>query len=220
MLLEYDCRKREIRDRVSIDLYTAEPAPMGVTGPAFSAGVQAMVERKGISYHPGHQITRVDPDIRRLVFADGASAAFDLLAYVPPHRAPAVIREAGLTGQDGWVPVDRHTLATPFQGVYAIGDVTGIPLSMGKPLPKAGTFAHAQAEVVAHNVARAITGQGKPERFDGHGECFIEAGDGKAALGRGNFYAEPTPQVKAYRTGRHWHAGKVLFERDWLRRWF
>ena len=56
--------------------------------------------------------------------------------------------------------------------------------------------------------------------FDGYGECFIETGDGKAGLGRGNFYAEPTPQVKAYKVGRHWHAGKLLFEKDWLRRWF
>lgn len=53
MLVEYDCRKRKIRDRVQIDLYAAEPAPMGVAGPEVSAGVRAMVESKGIRYlHP------------------------------------------------------------------------------------------------------------------------------------------------------------------------
>jgi len=219
MLLEYDCRKRRVRDEVQVDLYSAEPAPMGVTGPEFSAGVRQMVEAKGVGYYPGRQVTKVNPATRRLSFAGGEEAGFDLLAYVPPHRAPRVIRDAGLVGENGWVPVDRHTLETRFDRVFAIGDVTGIPLKLGKPLPKAGTFAHSQAGVVAGNIARAITGKGNAARFDGHGECFIETGDGKAGLGRGDFYAEPTPQVKAYTVGRHWHAGKVLFEKDWLRRW-
>ena len=220
MLLEYDCRKRKIRDQVQVDLYAAEPGPMGVTGPEFSAGLRQIVEAKGIGYHPEHRVTEVNTVTRRIRFANGAEAAFDLLAYVPPHQPPRAVRESGLVGESGWVPVDRHTLETRFPHVYAIGDVTGIPLKLGKPLPKAGTFAHSQAVVVAHNIAREVMGKGKTVRFDGHGECFIETGDGKAGLGRGDFYAEPVPQVKAYKVGRHWHAGKVLFEKDWLRKWF
>lgn len=220
MLLEYDCRKRKVRGDVQIDLYAAEPGPMGVAGPEVSAAVRGMVEAKDIGYHPEHQVTEVDPDARRISFANGETATFDLLAYVPPHRAPTVVKEAGLVGESGWVPVDRHTMETRFEDVYAIGDVTGIPLTLGKPLPKAGVFAHGQAEVVAQNLAHQITGKGKPVTFDGHGECFVEAGDGKAGFGRGNFYGEPTPQVKLFNPGRHWHAGKVLYEKHWLRRWF
>jgi sulfide:quinone oxidoreductase len=220
MLLEYDCRKRKVRDTVQIDLYAAEPGPMGVAGPEVSKAVRSMVEQKGIGYHPEHQVTVIDPGARRIAFANGARAEYDLLAYVPPHRAPRVVRAAGLAGETGWISVDRQTLETSFERVWAIGDVTGIPLKLGKPLPKAGVFAHAEAEVVAANVARAITGKGGPRVFDGHGECFIETGDGKAGLGRGNFYAEPVPEVKLFKVGRHWHGGKVLFEKQWLRRWF
>ena len=220
LLLEYDCRKRKIRERVKIDLYAAEAAPMAVTGPDMSASVERMVQEKDISYHPSYQVTEVDVAARRISFANGAEAPYDLLAFVPPHRAPRVVREAGLTAAGGWVAVDRATLATRFQGVYAIGDVNGISLALGKPLPKAGTFAHAQAQVVARNIALSITGKGEPAAFDGHGECFIEAGDGRAAFARGDFYAEPTPRLKRFAAGRHWHAGKVLFEKDWLRRWF
>ncbi len=219
MLLEYDCRKRRVRDDVQIDLYAAEPGPMGVAGPEISAAVRGMVEAKGVGYHPGHQVTSVDSEARTLTFAGGSTVAFDLLAYVPPHRAPSVVREAGLLGESGWIPVDRHTLQTGHEGVFAIGDITGIPLALGKPLPKAGVFAHGQAEVVANNIAHAITGKGKPKRFEGHGECFIETGDGRAGMGRGNFYAEPLPQVTMYNPGRHWHAGKVAFEKHWLWRW-
>lgn len=220
MLLEFDLRKRKVRDAVQIDLYAAEPGPMGVAGPKVSAGVRQMVEQKGIAYHPEHQATEVDPKARRLSFANGASADFDLLAYVPPHRAPRVVRDAELVGESGWVPVDRHTLETRFERVYAIGDVTGIPLKLGKPLPKAGVFAHGEAEVVAKNIARAISGKGKPATFDGYGECFIETGDGKAGFGRGNFYTEPLPDVTLKNVGRRWHWGKVLFEKRWLRQWF
>jgi sulfide:quinone oxidoreductase len=182
--------------------------------------VRQLVESKGVGYYPEHQVDRVDPAARRINFQNGVVESFDLLAYVPPHRAPGVVRDAGLTGESGWIHVDRHTLETRFENVYAIGDATYIPLKLGKPLPKAGVFAHRQAETVAANIARCVTGKGKPERFDGHGECFIETGDGKAGFGRGNFYAEPAPQVNLHKVGRHWHAAKVLFEKDWLRRWF
>jgi len=220
MLLEHDCRRRGVRDSVQIDLYAAEPGPMGVAGPEVSAGVRRMVEQKGIAYHPEHQVTRVDPAVRRIEFANGACADFDLLVYVPAHRASAVVREAGLLDESGWVPVERHTLATRHPGVYAIGDVTCIPLKLGKPLPKAGVFAHYQGEVVAHNIARAVTGRGRPARFDGAGECFIETGDHKAGFGKGNFYAEPAPQIALRPVGYRWHVGKVLFEKHWLWRWF
>ena len=220
MLLESHCRRHGFRGAVRIDLFAAEPGPLGVAGPEVSAGVRQMVEAKGVAYHPEHQVTAVDTEARRLVFANGAEAGFDLLAYVPPHRAPRVVEAAGLTDATGWVPVDRRTLATRCPGVFAIGDVTAIPLTLGKPLPKAGVFAHRQAQVVAQTIASEVTGRGEPAAFDGHGECFVETGDGRAGFGRGDFYAEPVPRVKLYRPGPWWHWGKVLYEKRWLHRWF
>ena len=221
MLLEYDCRRRGVREDVQVDLYTPEPGPMPVAGPEVSAALRHMVEAKGIGYHPGHAVTSVDPIKRRLAFANGAEADFDLLAYLPPHRAPKVVREAGMCGESGWVPVDRGTLETKFTGVYAIGDVTGIMLtSIGKPLPKAGVFAHNQAEVVAHNIVRAITGKGEQRRFSGDGECFVETGDGRAAFGSGNFYADPAPAIRLKGPSMMLHLGKVIYEKFWLYRRF
>ena len=220
MLLESDLRRRGVRDRTTVDLYSPEPGPMGVAGPEVSAMVRQMVESKGIAYHPEHAVAKIDPPARRIYFTNDTTANFDLLAYVPPHRAPQAVHEAGLCGESGWVPVDRGTLETKFPGVHAIGDVTGIPLAIGKPLPKAGVFAHEQAEVVAHNIARAITGQGDAQTFQGHGECFVEIGDGRAGFGSGNFYAEPKPRVTLYPPSRLRHFGKVLYEQYWLHRWF
>jgi sulfide:quinone oxidoreductase len=61
MLLEYHCRKRKLRARTRLDLYAAEPGPMGVAGPEVSKAVRQMVEAKDITYHPEHQVAEVDP---------------------------------------------------------------------------------------------------------------------------------------------------------------
>lgn len=220
MLMEYDCRKRKIRQDIQIDLYTPEPGPMGVAGPEVSRQVRQMVEEKGIHFHPEQTVNEVDTTARQIRFTNGITADYDLLIYIPPHQAPRVVQEAGLTNASGWIPVDRGTLETRFPGVYAVGDVTGIMLLMGKPLPKAGVFAHGEAEVVANNIIHAVTGKGKPAVFDGHGECFVETGDGKAGFGRGNFFAEPLPQVKMRGPNRTLHLGKVAFEKFWLFEWF
>jgi sulfide:quinone oxidoreductase len=220
MLIEADLRRRGLRERTQIDLFAAEAGPMGVAGPDVSRGVRAMVESMAIGYRPEHQVVAVDPGARRARFSNDVEAAYDLLVYVPGHRPPRSVAEAGMVGESGGVSVDRHTLATAFADVYAIGDVTSIPLKLGKPLPKAGVFAHAQAEVVARSIARAVTGRGQPVEFNGHGECFVETGGGKAGFGSGDFYAEPAPRVTLRGPNRFWHAGKVLLEKAWLWRWF
>ncbi|MDO8667075.1 MAG: FAD/NAD(P)-binding oxidoreductase, partial [Gemmatimonadales bacterium] len=101
MLIEAFTRGRGLRDQVTIDVFAAEPGPMGVTGPVVSAAIRQFVESKGIGYHPEHQVASVDATSRRLTFANGATADYDLLAYVPPHRAPEVVRAAGLASDGG-----------------------------------------------------------------------------------------------------------------------
>jgi sulfide:quinone oxidoreductase len=218
MLIDAWYRRQGLRDGVRIDVYAAEPMPMGVAGPDVSGAVKQLLAAKGISYHPEHQVTAADAERKRLTFANGVQADFDLLAYVPPHRAPAVLRASGMIGESGWMSVDRHTLETRWPNVYAIGDVVAIPLTLGKPLPKAGVFAHGEGEVVAQNIAHAIMGTGSPARFNGHGECVIETGDGKAGFGGGDFYAEPRPVVTMRRPSWRWHLAKVWLEKSWLYR--
>ena len=220
MLIDGVLRKRHRRDQVTLEVWAAEPAPMGVAGPKVSQAVIEALRDRGIAYHPNHLVTRVDPDAHRLEFSDDADVSYDLLAYVPPHRVPAEVAASGLAPADGWVAVDRHTLETRFSNVFAIGDVTGIPMALGKPLPKAGVFAHRQGEVVADIIANRLSERGTGATFDGAGECFIEMGRGVAGFARGNFYAEPAPAIHAYKPGRHWHAGKVAFERHWWAQWW
>jgi sulfide:quinone oxidoreductase len=216
MLIDGWYRRQGLRGNVQIDVYAAEPGPMGVAGAEVSSAVRQLLAAKDIAYYPEHQVTTINAEQKRVMFANGGQADFDLLAYVPPHRPPAVIAESGLTGETGWMSVGRQTLQTRWPQVYAIGDVVAIPLALGKPLPKAGVFAHREGEVVARNIALAITGKGAPARFDGHGECFIETGDGKAGFGGGDFYAEPKPVVTLSGPSRRSHLAKIWLEKSWL----
>ena len=220
MLIDGVLRKHCRRERVSLELFAAEPAPMGVAGHQVSQSIITALADRVIAYHPNHVVSRVDSGGHRLEFSDGAAVHYDLLAYVPPHQVPSVVAEGGLAPAGGWVEVNRETMETSFPNVFAIGDVTGIMLALGKPLPKAGVFAHRQGEVVADLIARRLTGIATSAIFDGMGECFIEMGRGIAGFARGNFYAEPTPTIHAYKPGRHWHAGKIAFERHWWSQWW
>jgi sulfide:quinone oxidoreductase len=218
MLLQDQLKRRSV-GAAAVAIFAAEPGPMATAGADVSAAVRGMVEARGIAYHPDHQLERVDPAARRLHFKGGVSADYDLLVYVPPHRAPAVLQRAGLLGASGWIPVDAHTLQTDAPGIFAIGDVTGIPIPSGKALPKAGVFAHREAEVVAENLASEWSGRAPERAFDGVGACFIEAGSGQAGYGSGNFYAAPTPVMRLQAPTRYRHLGKVLFEKRWLWGW-
>jgi sulfide:quinone oxidoreductase len=191
---------------------------MPVAGKELSGAVRQIVESKGIQYFPEHQLTAVNEKF--LTFSNSKTVEFDLLVYTPKHQCPAIIKETTLTGKSGWIEVSRNSMETRFANVYAIGDITFIPLELGKPLPKAGVFAHSQAEAVAYNISQKITGKTPDKLFTGEGQCFLEVGDGKAGYAGGNFYASPLPLIRMKKPGYFWHWTKVWFEKYWLYKYF
>ncbi|MHB1090308.1 MAG: NAD(P)/FAD-dependent oxidoreductase [Ilumatobacteraceae bacterium] len=219
-LLDEYFAKRGVRDKTEISIYTPEPLPIPATGPENGKAVREIIEARNIKFNPEVQLVSVDPNTKQLVFENGRSEHFDFLVFVPPHQGPKVVRESKIGNDMGWISVDNKTLKTKYENVFAIGDVAAISLVSGKPLPRAGVFAHLEAEVVVANIDSNMKGLPADKEFDGHGFCFLETGYGKAGLASGNFYAEPVPVVKMKRPGRMWHWGKVLFEKYWLRKWF
>ena len=219
MLFEARLRAQGVRAHSEIALYTPEPQPMPVAGPVLGAAVREMLQSRGIEYHTGHQPVTVEPNAHTIHFASGETVHYDLLAYVPPHATPPFLVDAGLAPAGGWVKVDPKTLSTAVESVWAVGDVTGIPLANGKSLPKAGVFAEGQAEVVARNIAAHLGEAAPTAAYDGGGACFVEMGDGRAGFATGDFYATPDPVVRLKTPGRRWHWAKVLLERTWFPRW-
>ena len=215
LLIDDLLRRRGVRDKSDVVIFTPEPQPMPVAGPVMGQALTSMLAQRDIGYEPNRPMLAIDPERKDLILADGTREAFDLLAAVPPHRPPHAVASSSLANENGWIPVDRRTLRTAFDGIYALGDISSITLANGKPLPKAGVFAHAQALVIARSIAAELQG-GQTATFDGTGYCWVELGSGRAAFASGDFYAEPAPDVQLRTPGRSWHLGKVLFERSWM----
>ncbi|OFW08433.1 MAG: hypothetical protein A3H96_21265 [Acidobacteria bacterium RIFCSPLOWO2_02_FULL_67_36] len=225
MLLADFFRRHGRGNTVSVHLFTPEPQPMPVAGPALGDAVKQMLDQRGVAFHPSHKLAAVRTETRELLFDGKRPVNYDLLVAIPPHHPPALAREAGLANESGWIAVDAQTLATKYEHVFAIGDVTTVPIpGRWKPdvplmLPKAGVFAHAQARVVARRIAAEVKGTAPTDRFCGDGFCMLEAGEELAGVAFGDFFHEPSPDVRVKSVGRAWHLGKVLFERWWLSPW-
>ena len=237
LLIHEKLARRPGPDRFSLSFFTPEPQPMPIAGPSVGATVRELYEKRGITARFGVRPVRVhspsatpagSPPSRavagELELGDGTREPFDLLIAIPAHVAPPFLLESGLLGGNGWVSVERETLATAFDGIWAIGDVTHVPLAGGGMLPKAGVFARAAGETVAHAVAARILGRGPAAGesapvFNGRGGCFLETGRGEAALAEGDFFAESGPVVTLHAPSRAGMSGKEKFAKEWAR-WY
>jgi sulfide:quinone oxidoreductase len=225
-LLDAEFRRRDVRHRVGISIYTFEPLPMPTAGPEIGRAIKRFLVHRGINFAPGLTIETVNALTKEVRWVNGTTKKADLLITVPPHKAPEPVKKAGLVNEAGWIPVDPKTLQTQHDNIFAIGDVTAIGLEgrykSDNPLalPKAGVIAHHQAEVVAANLAVEIRSTGRRQQFDGKGSCFLELGDGRAGYAAGSFYDRPHPQVRMRNPSRLWHISRGLYERYWFWRWF
>lgn len=178
--------ERGIRDKV--ELVYATPLSGAFTKPVASHLLGDLMERRGIKIEADFVLQEVDGPQSQLVSYDGRRVDYDLLVSVPLHAGSALVMEAGLGDAMGFVPTDKHTLQSKaYAHVFALGDATDLPTS------KAGSVAHFQAEVLTENLLAYLEGQPMPERFDGHANCFIETGFGKAMLIDFNYETEPLP---------------------------
>lgn len=214
LLIDEFIREKKIRSKTGITLYTPETEPMEFAGNTISDKVRRLMKEHGINYKPEHKLISTGKSNLTFSTADHntADTAFDLLAFTPKHVCPDVIREAGLTGRSGWIEVDKQTLQTSYDKVYAIGDVISMPVGEGKILPKAGVFAQYQADTVAHNIARILRGKKPDKTFETKGSYILDQGDKASKVG-GSFDSEDL-NIKTSSVLRHWE--KVLTEKTWF----
>jgi len=203
--------------RANLEVFSPQPMSLPILGQAGCDLIESRLADKGIAFFPNRKATAIE--VGEVIFAN-ERRPFDLLLGVPPHRPPAVVRESGLVGDSGWVAVNLRTLETQFPGVYAIGDVVQIALANGKPLPKAGVFAEAMGETVADRIAATFAGQEPQAMFKGEGGCYLEVGTGQAMMVKGQFLAEPEPEVELTEASPRYLEEKRAFEAQRLQAWF
>jgi sulfide:quinone oxidoreductase len=208
-------RKRGIRGEVELTYVT--PLDGAFTKPVASRELGGLLKDKGVSLVTEFNTGEVDGAGGRLISYDGREVPFDLAVVIPLHGGQAYVeRSPGLGDELGFVPTDPGTLQSRVRpNVFVIGDAADIPAS------KAGSVAHFEGEVLARNVTRYLAGQPLDAGFDGHTNCFIESGSGKALLIDFNYDTEPLTGhfpgpagLPLLRQSRLNHLGKLAF--GWL----
>jgi sulfide:quinone oxidoreductase len=206
-------RAKGMRDKVEIDYVT--PLPAAFTKPKAAELLGDFLGKRRINLVADFALGRVDQEARTIHSWDERTVPYDLLVTVPTNMGDPVIAASGLGDELNHVPTDKHTLVTKASPrIFALGDATDLPAS------KAGSVAHFQADVLLENLLAAIAGRAPEARFDGHANCFIESGDGKALLIDFSYDVEPLPghyplphvgPMSLLKETRLNHLGKLMF---------
>ncbi|GAA1915259.1 type III sulfide quinone reductase, selenoprotein subtype [Nocardioides marmoribigeumensis] len=176
--------RRGLRD--ATELVYVTPLDGAFTKPVASRRLGHALAERDIHLETDFVVEEVDQDRRVLSSYDGREVPYDLLVTVPLNMGADVIGRSGLGDELNYVPVDKHTLrSTEHDDVFAVGDAADLPTS------KAGSVAHFAAEVLVDNLVDLAEGRPLSHSFDGHANCFVESGHGKALLLDFNYDTEP-----------------------------
>ncbi len=203
-----------IRDKVDITYVT--PLDGAFTKPKATEALHYLLEEKGIKEVTDFNIERVDYENNKIIDYEDTEIDYDLLVTVPTNMGDSLIERSGLGDDLNFVPTNKATLQTTAnENIFALGDCTNLPTS------KAGSVAHFEAEILTENILRYIEGKKLKEEFDGHANCFIETGNGKALLIDFNYTQEPVEgsfpfpgvgPLSLLKESRINHMGKMAFK--------
>lgn len=176
--------KKGMRDKVEITYVT--PLSGAFTKEKCTTALTYLLNEKNIKIVPDFAVEHIDGEKGKIVDYGGEEVPFDLLVTIPTNMGDDLMARSGFGNELNYVPTDKNTLQTKVkENIFALGDCTDVPAS------KAGSVAHFQAEILTENILRFIDGKELKPDFDGHANCFIETGHGKALLIDFNYEYEP-----------------------------
>jgi len=176
--------KRGIRDKVKI-VYTT-PLSGAFTKPKCTLVLGDLLKQKNIEVITDFYIEKIDNEKQSVISFDGREVKFDVLTFVPVNMGADYIAKSGLGDDLNYIPTNKLTLQSEqHENIFVLGDTSNIPTS------KAGAVVHFASEILTENILSIIKGEKPTAQFDGHANCFIETGFGKAALIDFNYDVEP-----------------------------
>ena len=209
-------KHKHMRDKVEITYVT--PLSGAFTKPKATEALEHLLHEKGINIEPDFAIEKVDNERKEIVDYGGKIIPFDLLVTVPTNKGDELMERSGMGDDLNYVPTNKATLQSKdYANIFVLGDASNIPAS------KAGSVAHFEAEILTDNILRFVHGEPLKEEFDGHANCFIETGNGKALLIDFNYTHEPVEgsfpfpgigPLRLLKESRMNHMGKLAFR--WL----
>lgn len=206
-------KHKHMRDKVEITYVT--PLSGAFTKPKATEALEHLLHDKNINIESDFAIEHVDNERKEIVDYGGRTIPFDILVTVPTNKGDEVIERSGMGDDLNYVPTHKATLQSKeYSNVFVLGDASNIPAS------KAGSVAHFEAEILTDNILHFIKGEPLKEEFDGHANCFIETGNGKALLIDFNYTHEPVEgsfpfagigPLRLLKESRMNHMGKLAF---------
>jgi sulfide:quinone oxidoreductase len=206
-------KHKHMRDKVEITYVT--PLSGAFTKPKATEALEHLLHEKGINIEPDFAIEKVDNERKEIVDYGGKIIPFDLLVTVPTNKGDELMERSGMGDDLNYVPTNKATLQSKdYANIFVLGDASNIPAS------KAGSVAHFEAEILTENILRFVHGEPLKEEFDGHANCFIETGNGKALLIDFNYTHEPVEgsfpfpgigPLRLLKESRMNHMGKLAF---------
>ncbi len=215
LLIDSMLRKRGVRDSVQIDFYSPAPITLPAAGPEVSKKILELVNSEKITFHNSCKIKSVES--KKLIF-ENSEADFDILLAIPPHIAPKIIYDSGLAKEPGFIPIDRDC-KTPFENIFAIGDVTVLAVGEKLAVPKAGIFAEGEGITVAKKIISIIQLKEETVLFDGKGGCFIESGKDTASILEVDMFTNSKPSTSLSESTTDNLSKKKEFEKERLSKW-
>ena len=215
LLVDSMLRKRGIRNSVQIDFFSPAPITLPAAGPEVSKQILDLINSEKITFHNSEKIKEVKS--KKLIFENN-EYDFDILLAIPPHIAPPVIYNSNLASEPGFIPIDRDC-KTPFENIFAIGDVTTLAVTDLISVPKAGIFAEGEGITVAKNIISKIECNDKSLLFDGKGGCFLESGRETASIIEVDMFTNQKPSTKLTESTSENLSKKINFEKERLSKW-
>ncbi len=206
-------KHKNIRDKVELTVVT--PLSGAFTKPKATAALDHLLTEKNIHIEADFAIESIDNERKVIIDYGGREIPFDLLVTVPTNKGDEVIARSGMGDDLNFIPTHKATLqAMNYDNIFVLGDASNVPAS------KAGSVAHFEAEILTENIKHYIKGEPLSEEFDGHANCFIETGGGKALLIDFNYTHEPVEgtfpfpgvgPLRLMKESRINHMGKLAF---------
>lgn len=224
--LEYELRKRKIRDRVPITFVTPEPyiGHMGLGGVGDSKGLMEHKFREhGIKWICNAKVTEFSSNQASfdVLNEDGSSKGsqqlpFHLAMFLPAFKgSPAVAEVPDLCNPKGFVKTDTHQRSLAYPEIYAAGVCVAIPPIEETPVPvgapKTGLMIESMTSAIVANIKATLDNEPATAEPTLSALCLADMGNTGIA-----FLAIPQnpPRNQNWTGSGRWvHWAKVGFEK-------